>query len=141
VIVNANGDVIVRPSHLEQTLRRGASSVEQHLMSTYGRSLVAIMRAQFTEKGGGGGSVLAVQSLLRQPYVHDIQRLSKLTAAERRWAESAHRPAAGRSRPPGATLDWVEGEQKQHGSDAGGAGGDIEEGAGSSPVPASPKGR
>ena len=111
--MNADGDVIVRPSHLEQTLRRGASSVEQHLMSTYGRSLVAIMRAQFTEKGGcGGGSVLAVQSLLRAPYVLDIQRLSKLTAAERRWAESAHRPAARRSRPQRASLDWVEDEQK-----------------------------
>ena len=112
MVVTHVGDLIVRPSHVEQTLNRGASSIEQHLMSTYGRSLVAIMRAQFTEKGGGGGSVLAVQSLLRQPYVHDIQRLSKLTAAERRWAESAHRPAARRSRPQRASLDWVEDEQK-----------------------------
>ncbi|KAK9817845.1 hypothetical protein WJX72_003000 [[Myrmecia] bisecta] len=52
VIINARGDLIVRPGFLEAGVQRnpGGSSVSQHLLISYRRSLVAVIEAQFGKK-------------------------------------------------------------------------------------------
>ena len=57
VIINADGDLIVRPSFIEASVQRrpGASSVSHHLLTTYVRSYLAVIRSQFSCKAIQGG--------------------------------------------------------------------------------------
>ncbi|KAK9818417.1 hypothetical protein WJX72_012370 [[Myrmecia] bisecta] len=57
VIINQRGDLIVRPTLVEHSVRRvpGGSSINQHLLSSYRKSLLTVINAQFTQKGGHGG--------------------------------------------------------------------------------------
>ena len=57
VIINGNGDLIVRPMFVEASIQRrpGGSSVSHHLLAAYQRSYVAVMKSQFSSKGVQGG--------------------------------------------------------------------------------------
>ncbi len=51
VLMNSDGDMIVRPSFIEAAVqRRSTSSVAQHLLVNYQRVHIAIIKAQFTFK-------------------------------------------------------------------------------------------
>ena len=51
VLINSDGDMIVRPSFIEAAVqRRSTSSVAHHLLINYQRAHVAIIKAQFTSK-------------------------------------------------------------------------------------------
>ncbi|KAK9807450.1 hypothetical protein WJX73_008432 [Symbiochloris irregularis] len=57
VIINAQGDMIVRPLSIEASLRQvpGGMSVSQHLLAAYTTSLMAVMVGQFSNKRFKGG--------------------------------------------------------------------------------------
>ena len=57
VIINADGDLIVRPMFVEASIQRrpGGSAVSHHLLAAYQRSYVAVMKSQFSSKGVQGG--------------------------------------------------------------------------------------
>lgn len=51
VLINTAGDMIVRPSFIEAAVQRNStSSLQQHLLVSYQRAHVAIIKAQFTKK-------------------------------------------------------------------------------------------
>lgn len=51
VLINSSGDMVVRPSFIEASMMRNkTSSVPQHLLASYQRAHVAIIKAQFTKK-------------------------------------------------------------------------------------------
>ncbi|KAK9823879.1 hypothetical protein WJX72_006141 [[Myrmecia] bisecta] len=57
VLINPRGDLIVRPSLVEHSLRRmpGGSSVKQHLLTSYRKSMLAVINAQSTQKRAKSG--------------------------------------------------------------------------------------
>lgn len=74
VIVNANGDMLVRPSFIEMSLSRttGAVNIAHHLLGSYERAFLAIVRLQFSEDSieGGFEGMLKIGSTLK--HVCDI---------------------------------------------------------------------
>ncbi len=69
----STGDLLVRPSFIEANVRRGPTpSLQQHRLSTYGRTMAAIIRAQFGAHKGRGGGREAVQWLLECRYVQAL---------------------------------------------------------------------
>ncbi len=61
VLINSDGDMIVRPSFIEASVqRRSTSSVVQHLLINYQRAHVAIIKAQFTSKRLRDGMLVCV---------------------------------------------------------------------------------
>lgn len=61
VLINSSGDMIVRPSFIEASLlRNSTSSVPQHLLASYQRAHVAIIKAQFTKKRLRNGTSVCV---------------------------------------------------------------------------------
>ncbi|EIE21257.1 alpha/beta-hydrolase [Coccomyxa subellipsoidea C-169] len=88
VVINKMGDMIVRPSFIEITMRNGSSSVAHHMLGSYQRSLLAILLAQFTKKRFSGGmagvvrlatSSEPVQELLLEEAGLDIAALRRLS--------------------------------------------------------------
>lgn len=76
VLINSRGDMVVRPSSLEQYIYRSptpAGSVGDHYLTSYQRSLAAVVAAQFGEKACEGGDD-GVRSLLAVPGVRDAFR-------------------------------------------------------------------
>lgn len=67
VIINSDGDLIVRPTFIEASIQRrsGGSSVAQHLLASYQKSYIAVIKAQFSSKGFLGGQEV---SLVPPPY-------------------------------------------------------------------------
>jgi hypothetical protein len=67
VIINTDGDLIVRPMFIEASIQRvpGGSAVSHHVLAAYQRSYVAIMKSQFCAKKGvqGGREVRSVQGV------------------------------------------------------------------------------
>ena len=57
VIINAGGDLIVRPTFIEASVQRqpAGASVSHHLLTTYVKSYMAVIRSQFSTKGIQGG--------------------------------------------------------------------------------------
>ena len=57
VIVNADGDMIVRPTFIEASVQRrpGGASVAHHLLTSYLRSYIAVIKSQFSTKAFQGG--------------------------------------------------------------------------------------
>ena len=57
VVINSDGDLIVRPSFIEASVQRrlGGSSVAQHMLAAYQKSFLAVIKAQFSSKGMTGG--------------------------------------------------------------------------------------
>ena len=57
VIVNADGDMIVRPTFIEANVQRrpGGASVAHHLLTSYLRSYIAVIKSQFSTKAFQGG--------------------------------------------------------------------------------------
>ena len=62
VIINADGDLIVRPTFIEANVQRrpGASSVAHHLLTSYLKSYVAVIKSQFSTKAFQGGREVRV---------------------------------------------------------------------------------
>ena len=71
VVVSPGGDLIVRPSLAETTVIRGHSSVEAHLLSTYARSLSAILKAQAGSMGDDA-SRAAIMDLVSKAFVAQV---------------------------------------------------------------------
>ena len=67
VIINKMGDLIVRPNPMEASLRLlpCAGSVQQHLLTSYLQSFMAIMVAQFKPTKGPKTDMLVVLDLVR----------------------------------------------------------------------------
>ncbi|KAK9902044.1 hypothetical protein WJX75_002353 [Coccomyxa subellipsoidea] len=93
-VINRMGDMIVRPSFIEITMRNGNSSVAHHMLGSYQRSLLAILLAQFTKKRFSGGmagvvrlasSSEPVQELLLEEAGLDMAALRRLS----RWGALA----------------------------------------------------
>lgn len=63
VLINKLGDLIVRPSALESSIRLVpcSGSVQQHLLTSYLQSLLAVLLAQFSNKKMKGGMAGVVQ--------------------------------------------------------------------------------
>ena len=63
VLINPLGDLIVRPNALESSLRLVpcSGSVQQHLLTSYLQSLLAMLLAQFSKKRMMGGMTGVVQ--------------------------------------------------------------------------------
>ena len=63
VLVNEQGDMIVRPNPIEASLHLVpcSGSVAQHLLTSYMRSLLMVMVAQFSHKRIKGGMTGVVQ--------------------------------------------------------------------------------
>jgi len=63
VLINPLGDLIVRPSAMESSLRLVpcSGSVQQHLLTSYLQSLLAVLLAQFSTKRMTGGMTGVVQ--------------------------------------------------------------------------------
>ena len=78
VIINKMGDLIVRPNPMEASLRLlpCAGSVQQHLLTSYLQSFVAIMVAQFKPTSGPKTDMLAVLDLLRHNAVLTVSSLA-----------------------------------------------------------------
>lgn len=57
VIVNSRGDMLVRPSFIEMSLARttGAVNLAHHLLGSYQKALLSIVRLQFSEDSIEGG--------------------------------------------------------------------------------------
>ncbi|CAL8466200.1 g5736 [Coccomyxa elongata] len=57
VIINKTGDMLVRPSFIENSILQlpGGGSVSDHLLGSYLQALLAILLAQFSAKGFPGG--------------------------------------------------------------------------------------
>ncbi len=57
VIINSDGDLIVRPTFIEASVQRrpAGASVSHHLLTTYVKSYMAVIRSQFSVKGIQGG--------------------------------------------------------------------------------------
>ena len=81
VIINKMGDLIVRPNPMEASLRLlpCAGSVQQHLLTSYLQSFVAIMVAQFKPTRGPKTDMLAVLDLLRHNAVLTVSSLATCT--------------------------------------------------------------
>ncbi|GAB4815923.1 hypothetical protein N2152v2_002969 [Parachlorella kessleri] len=73
VILTAQADLVVRPSYIEASVRRGPGfSIHQHLLTTYARTMASIISAQLGQHKGRGGGREAVQQLLSCPYVQAL---------------------------------------------------------------------
>ncbi|KAK9814642.1 hypothetical protein WJX72_009144 [[Myrmecia] bisecta] len=98
VLISRLGDLIVRPSWIEVSIRqRGNGSVAQHLLASYQAALVAVCTAQFTKKGSRRGmqgildlmqdgamqKILAVAGVDRES-LQRMERLAKLTRHKRK---------------------------------------------------------
>jgi hypothetical protein len=92
VLINSDGDMIVRPSYVESSVqKRTTSSVAHHLLASYQRAHIAIIKAQFTSKrlANGMSGVLAVaqacgmQGLLKAAGIayKDASQLERLGSA------------------------------------------------------------
>lgn len=66
VIINSDGDLIVRPTFIEASVQRrpGGSSVAQHLLTAYDKSFLAVIKAQFSSKGLQGGREVRIAEVL-----------------------------------------------------------------------------
>lgn len=67
VLVNRLGDLIVRPSPIEASLRLipCSGSLQQHLLTSYLQSIIAVLLAQFAPSKMPSGDMLAVLRLIR----------------------------------------------------------------------------
>lgn len=69
VIVNSQGDMLVRPSFIEMSLSRttGAVNIAHHLLGSYQRAFLAIARLQFSEDSieGGYEGMLKISNTLK----------------------------------------------------------------------------
>ncbi|KAK9865737.1 hypothetical protein WJX84_003638 [Apatococcus fuscideae] len=73
VIINATGDVIVRPSYTEVTMQQTpfASRLQHHYLAAYKKSLLSVLIGQFGDKKLHGG-VQGVIKLLRACHLEDV---------------------------------------------------------------------
>ena len=67
VLINSDGDMIVRPSFIEAAVqRRSTSSVAHHLLLNYRRAHIAIIKAQFTSKRLRDGMAVRIPESLEK---------------------------------------------------------------------------
>ena len=66
VVLSPTGDLIVRPSRLEVHARESwHTSLQQHLLSCYGRSFAALIRGQFQRQKEHNGGRRGCEALLQ----------------------------------------------------------------------------
>ena len=69
VIVNSQGDLLVRPSFIEMSLSRqtGAVNILHHFLGSYEKAFLAIARTQFSEDSieGGYEGMLKISNTLK----------------------------------------------------------------------------
>lgn len=87
VIVSPTGDIIVRPSYAEHRIYSGLRhSIKDHLLTMYSKSLLSILKGQFTFKAIDDKSKFSVQVMMRSPHIREIvqiwSRESRLSARE-----------------------------------------------------------
>eukprot|EP00210_Caulerpa_lentillifera_P008426 g8038.t1 len=70
VIINGQGDMLVRPSFIEMTLSRitGAVNIAHHMLASYQNAFLAIARSQFNPDGieGGAEQMLKISNTLQE---------------------------------------------------------------------------
>lgn len=79
VIVSREGDLIVRPTYAEAAVRRSwSSSLLEHFLARYARSLVSILRAEIKQsrkKAGASGADVAAENKPDPASAHSLQEL------------------------------------------------------------------
>eukprot|EP00208_Stichococcus_sp_RCC1054_P005346 CAMPEP_0206142186 /NCGR_PEP_ID=MMETSP1473-20131121/15880_1 /ASSEMBLY_ACC=CAM_ASM_001109 /TAXON_ID=1461547 /ORGANISM="Stichococcus sp, Strain RCC1054" /LENGTH=1445 /DNA_ID=CAMNT_0053537075 /DNA_START=238 /DNA_END=4575 /DNA_ORIENTATION=- len=111
VLINSRGDMLVRPSFVETSLRNvpWGSSARDHLLSNYKASLIAIMLAQFDRhKGFADG----MQGMMKMAQVLEAMKPEKVTPHTEKEMELRKRldglmamPRLGAAMAVGAALD------------------------------------
>ena len=75
VVVTLNGDLIVRPSHVEASIMRvPGGSIARHLLTRYARTFAGIVRGQFRGKGRAGDRAAMQRLLEGQAHVRLVLR-------------------------------------------------------------------
>ncbi|KDD71882.1 hypothetical protein H632_c4233p0, partial [Helicosporidium sp. ATCC 50920] len=102
VIITARGDLVVRPAYVEQFALRapGAGSVRDHYLTSYQRSMLAVVAAQFSRKAYVGGRDGA-RSLADGTGTKDVLAQAGLTLED---MDEWERAAAQAPPPPGIGL-------------------------------------
>ncbi|KAL0026556.1 hypothetical protein WJX77_006522 [Trebouxia sp. C0004] len=111
VIVNKQGHMMVSPSFMESSVQQSTAgqSVEQHFLTSYHHSIMAVILAQFSRIGFSDGMEGVVSLVKASPYLKDLleihmgmqldqmQRLAQLSPAARILENlpGAHMPARG----------------------------------------------
>ncbi|CAL8466201.1 g5737 [Coccomyxa elongata] len=74
VLINKNGDMLVRPAFIENSILQlpGGGSVADHLLGSYLRSLLAVLLVQFTRKGFPSGMEGALHLVERSPPIQEL---------------------------------------------------------------------
>ena len=97
VIINADGDLIVRPTFIEASVQRrpGGQSVAHHLLTTYLKSYIAVIKSQFSTKAFQGGR--EVRAWCRQSCICCAAGLHQPSGMTIRLLQPrrAHGPGAG----------------------------------------------
>ncbi|GMH46106.1 hypothetical protein BSKO_14070 [Bryopsis sp. KO-2023] len=85
VIINAGGDMIVKPSFLEISVlkRWGHVNVAHHLLSSYRKSLIAVVEAQFKNDKRVEGGMSAILDLLNVKPMSSPSNLAKVLGVDR----------------------------------------------------------
>lgn len=94
VIVSTKGDLIVRPSYIEGFVQRGAKrSIKDHLLTSYNKALVAIMKSQFTLKALQGGQRALLQ-FSEDIYTKELLRICEAESNSDLLETILHKPDA-----------------------------------------------
>ncbi|GAB4816054.1 hypothetical protein N2152v2_003100 [Parachlorella kessleri] len=97
VLVNAEGDILPRPSFLESSMQRGPGhSIKLHLLGAYARSFASVIQGQFESKALGESSRQALRTLLGEKYV----RVAPATRAAADVLSSSRRMEEGQQEDP-----------------------------------------
>lgn len=102
VLINSDGDMIVRPSFIEAAVqRRSTSSVAHHLLVNYQRAHIAVIKAQFTSKRFRDGMAVSTHQLHDQhrrtcwsPPASGSSRLWSSFSACKMWDLQQHPPVS-----------------------------------------------
>jgi len=101
VLINSDGDMIVRPSFIEAAVqKRSTSSVAHHLLVNYQRAHIAIIKAQFTSKRMRDG----MSGVLQIAEACGMKNLLKAAGVEYKHLRKLER--FGDSGIPRTLLDW-----------------------------------
>lgn len=99
VLINSDGDMIVRPSFIEAAVqKKSTTSVVHHLLINYQRAHVAIIKAQFTCKRLRDGMLVHPSTPSTTPFATSRVPLPLDTGCMQ---------LAGNARSHPTTSDWI----------------------------------
>ncbi|KAL6766612.1 hypothetical protein ACKKBG_A36695 [Auxenochlorella protothecoides x Auxenochlorella symbiontica] len=150
VLINARGDCIVRPNFVEQFVHRapGGGSLASHFLTSYQKSLVAVLAAQFGRKSLVGGkqavfmltSTAGTCAVLKQAGLRseDLERLESEGLKDPSLDESCSECSCMELHVP-SPLRWWQGPRRARRAIARTgqpdcSGGDVEVGGGDGPA-------